>query len=102
MPSRRALPRGAPEACADAPHRRGSPRCRVASRSQAQVDMWIDYSSNEIDGPMSTWIYPLLGIWPFDKKARARRTPTAQPPRSHAPRTRPPRPRRKRTRPLRR
>ena len=35
--------------------------------------MWIDYSSNEIDGPMSSWIYPLLGIWPFDKKARARR-----------------------------
>jgi hypothetical protein len=33
--------------------------------------MWIDYSSNEIDAPMSSWIYPLLGIWPFDKKARA-------------------------------
>jgi hypothetical protein len=32
--------------------------------------MWIDYSSNEIDAPMSSWLYPLMGIWPFDKKAR--------------------------------
>lgn len=33
--------------------------------------MWIDYSSNEIDAPLASWIYPLWGLWPYDKKARA-------------------------------
>lgn len=33
-----------------------------------QVDMWIDWSTNEVDGPLSSWIYPLLGYFPYDKK----------------------------------
>ena len=32
--------------------------------------MWIDYSTNEIDNPMSSWLYPVLGYYPYDKKAR--------------------------------
>jgi hypothetical protein len=92
---------GAPDTPAADARRRGS-AALVVSRSQAQVDMWIDYSSNEIDGPMSTWIYPLLGIWPYDKKARrgARRRPSAAA-RSYAHRPRPA-PRRRRRRPPRR
>jgi len=35
-----------------------------------QVDMWIDWSTNEVDGPLSSWIYPLFGYLPYDKKAR--------------------------------
>jgi hypothetical protein len=39
--------------------------------------MWIDYSSNEIDAPLSSWILPLWGVWPYDKKARGFATTTA-------------------------
>jgi hypothetical protein len=34
--------------------------------------MWVDYSTNEIDNPLSSWLYPILGYYPYDKKARAR------------------------------
>ena len=32
--------------------------------------MWIDYSTNEIDNPLSSWLYPVLGYYPYDKKVR--------------------------------
>ena len=30
--------------------------------------MWIDFSSNEIDAPLMSWILPLWNIVPMDKK----------------------------------
>ena len=35
---------------------------------QAFVESWIDFSTNEIDGPLCSWIYPLFGYVPYDKK----------------------------------
>ena len=43
-----------------------------------QVDMWIDWSTNEVDGPLSSWIYPLFGYMPYDKKVRSR-SPSRRP-----------------------
>jgi len=36
---------------------------------QAQVDQWIDFSSNEIELPSAAWIFPILNIVPFHKEA---------------------------------
>ena len=44
-----------------------------------QVDMWIDWSTNEVDGPLSSWIYPLFGWFPYDKKVSADRGGGASP-----------------------
>ena len=54
-------------------HQKGVRCC--SSFLQAQVDMWIDFSSNEIDAPLMSWLIPLWGIWPYDKKV-----PLAPPP----------------------
>jgi len=38
---------------------------------QARVDQWIDLSTLEIDGPLQSWVYPiLLPVVPYDKKVR--------------------------------
>lgn len=37
---------------------------------QAQVDAWIDFSTTELDGPLGSWLFPILGFWPYDKKVR--------------------------------
>eukprot|EP01023_Acetabularia_acetabulum_P059127 TRINITY_DN7093_c0_g1_i1.p1 TRINITY_DN7093_c0_g1~~TRINITY_DN7093_c0_g1_i1.p1 ORF type:complete len:385 (-),score=81.18 TRINITY_DN7093_c0_g1_i1:126-1280(-) len=34
----------------------------------AVVEQWIDFSTNEIDAPLMSWIFPLMGFWPYDKK----------------------------------
>eukprot|EP01024_Parvocaulis_polyphysoides_P017362 TRINITY_DN1767_c0_g2_i1.p1 TRINITY_DN1767_c0_g2~~TRINITY_DN1767_c0_g2_i1.p1 ORF type:complete len:445 (-),score=82.69 TRINITY_DN1767_c0_g2_i1:181-1371(-) len=34
----------------------------------ALVEQWIDFSTNEIDAPLMSWIFPLMGFWPYDKK----------------------------------
>ncbi|KAK9809891.1 hypothetical protein WJX72_001136 [[Myrmecia] bisecta] len=36
----------------------------------AQVEQWIDFSTGEIDAPLLSWVYPLFGFWPYDKKAQ--------------------------------
>ena len=36
---------------------------------QAQVDSWIDFSSNELELPASMWTYPVLGYMPFNLAA---------------------------------
>lgn len=37
---------------------------------QARVEQWIDFSTLSIDGPASSWIYPLVmpQYVPYDKK----------------------------------
>ena len=37
---------------------------------QARVEQWIDFSTLSIDGPSSSWTYPLLmpQVFPYDKK----------------------------------
>ena len=35
---------------------------------QAQVEQWIDFTTTELDAPLLSWILPLLGHWPYDKK----------------------------------
>ena len=37
---------------------------------QAQVEQWIDFTTTELDSPLLSWILPLLGHWPYDKKVR--------------------------------
>lgn len=35
---------------------------------QAHVEQWIDFSTTAVDAPLCSWVYPLLGFMPFDKK----------------------------------
>lgn len=37
---------------------------------QALVEQWIDFTTTELDAPLLSWILPILGHWPYDKKAR--------------------------------
>lgn len=34
----------------------------------AHIEQWIDFSSNEIDAPLNSWVLPLVGLMPYDKK----------------------------------
>jgi elongation factor 1-gamma len=34
----------------------------------AFVESWIDFSTNEIDGPLKSWYLPHVGMLPYDKK----------------------------------
>lgn len=34
----------------------------------AVIEQWIDFVSNEIDAPLLSWVLPLLGYGPYDKK----------------------------------
>ena len=36
--------------------------------SQALVEQWIDFTTTELDAPLLSWILPILGHWPYDKK----------------------------------
>ncbi|KAK9810201.1 hypothetical protein WJX72_006549 [[Myrmecia] bisecta] len=42
-------------------------RCAIPDMP-AQVEQWIDFSTGEIDAPLTSWVYPLFGFWPYDKK----------------------------------
>ncbi len=35
---------------------------------QALVEQWIEFSTLNIDAPLSSWVYPLLGFMDYDKK----------------------------------
>lgn len=37
-----------------------------------QVDQWVDFSSHELELPVSLWIYPLLGYVPFNAALSAK------------------------------
>lgn len=43
----------------------------ILSYTQAFVESWIDFSTNEIDGPLLSWILPHFGMLPYDKKVRS-------------------------------
>jgi len=45
-------------------------RCCEARRGcgQALVEQWIDFTTTELDAPLLSWILPILGHWPYDKK----------------------------------
>jgi len=32
------------------------------------VEQWIDFTTTELDAPLLSWILPILGHWPYDKK----------------------------------
>ena len=32
------------------------------------MEQWIDFSTTAVDAPLSSWVYPLMGYLPFDKK----------------------------------
>ncbi|KAK9834888.1 hypothetical protein WJX81_006700 [Elliptochloris bilobata] len=35
---------------------------------EALVEQWIDFTTTELDAPLLSWILPILGHWPYDKK----------------------------------
>ena len=35
---------------------------------QAHVEQWIDFTTTAVDAPLCSWVYPLMGYLPFDKK----------------------------------
>ena len=35
---------------------------------QAHVEQWIDFTTTAVDAPLCSWVYPLMGYFPFDKK----------------------------------
>lgn len=35
------------------------------------VEQWIDFASNEIDAPLSSWVLPVLGVWPYSEAKEA-------------------------------
>ena len=37
---------------------------------QAQVEQWIDFTTQEIDAPMLSWFLPIIGYMEYNKKAR--------------------------------
>jgi len=52
-----------------------NPAAHLYGRSNleaGQVDQWIDFSSNEIDLPVSAWIYPILGAIPENANLTAK------------------------------
>lgn len=49
--------------------------CAVSG--QALVEQWIDFTTTELDAPLLSWILPILGHWPYDKKVRLRPVTTA-------------------------
>ena len=32
------------------------------------MEQWIDFTTTELDAPLLSWVLPLLGHWPYDKK----------------------------------
>ncbi|CAL8463238.1 g2772 [Coccomyxa elongata] len=40
----------------------------VTAFDAALVEQWIEFSTLNIDAPMSSWLYPLLGFMDYDKK----------------------------------
>ena len=37
---------------------------------QAQVEQWIDFTTQEIDAPMLSWFLPIIGYMEYNKKVR--------------------------------
>ena len=37
---------------------------------QAQIEQWIEFSTHEIDAPLMSWVLPVWGYLPYDKKVR--------------------------------
>jgi len=37
----------------------------------AQVESWIDFLTNEVDVPATVWVYPVIGVMPFNYQATA-------------------------------
>ena len=36
-----------------------------------QVDSWLDFASNELEVPVTSWLYPVLGYLPFNAAVHA-------------------------------
>lgn len=39
-----------------------------ADHMQAQVEQWIDFTTQEIDAPMLSWFLPIIGYMEYNKK----------------------------------
>ena len=39
-----------------------------ADLMQAQVEQWIDFTTQEIDAPMLSWFLPIIGYMEYNKK----------------------------------
>ena len=37
---------------------------------QAQVEQWIDFTTQEVDAPMLSWFLPIIGYMEYNKKVR--------------------------------
>jgi len=35
---------------------------------QAQIEQWIEFSTHDIDAPLQSWVMPIRGRLPYDKK----------------------------------
>ena len=35
---------------------------------QAQVEQWIDFTTQEVDAPMLSWFLPIIGYMEYNKK----------------------------------
>jgi len=35
---------------------------------QAQIEQWIEFSTHDIDAPLQSWVMPVRGRLPYDKK----------------------------------
>lgn len=42
--------------------------CGETLYDSAAIDQWIDFSTTELSGPLSSWSYPYFGYTPYDKK----------------------------------
>ena len=34
------------------------------------MEQWIDFTTTELDAPLLSWVLPILGHWPYDKKVQ--------------------------------
>lgn len=39
----------------------------ASPRTYACVEQWLDFGQNEVQAPLASWLYPLLGFRPYDK-----------------------------------
>lgn len=38
---------------------------------QAVVEQWIEFCTLELDAPLASWIYPIMGYMEYNKKVRS-------------------------------
>ena len=39
---------------------------------QARIEQWIEFSTHDIDAPLQSWVLPVRGRMPYDKKVPLR------------------------------